>query len=145
MNNTNKVLIGLGVAAAALVAGIIIKKKVAKKYTTKDVNGNLVDVDENPIDFKKAAEEKVEKILAFVTEHADDIGSIVTVIGLVTGLLELKNAIVGGNRLKRIEKKVDDLHKMNLCLMACELESYQAILNPEGARAINKAVEVKTV
>lgn len=113
----------IGAVATAIVAGVIIVKKINDDRKTIDV-----DYDENGVTiaeretFKEAAIRKVNEILSWVSNNPDKVESVTSivstlsvVIGIVTGIVELYSSLKSAKD-KTNEKILNELTEIHLCL-----------------------------
>lgn len=113
INNFTKMLIGAAIGTA-VVAGVGMFIASKEKEDKNDVAEQAVVQDEDGSVLKKIkrfVKKKVIKFLAFVALHMEQIESISTCVGLVTGVIGIASAIKEYRRGDDLQKQIDDLHK----------------------------------
>lgn len=113
----------IGVVATAIVAGVIIVKKINddRKSIDVDYDENGATITERET-FKEAAIRKVNEILSWVSNNPEKVESVTSivstmsvVIGIITGIVELYSSLKTA-RDKTNEKILNELTEIHLCL-----------------------------
>lgn len=115
MTTLGKIALGIGAAIGVVTVVHVVVKSKEDKYATV----NDTDKKEEERSFKEKIKDyvfkKVEQILAFATQHIEQIQTAGVLIGAAAGVLELIYRI---KKLKDHKKLFDELHDIKI--MICE-------------------------
>lgn len=117
MNNIAKILVGVGVVGVAATAAYVVTKRPKKERTVERVREDgvvekktIIEVGDSIMDrIKDAALKKAVRILSWAFLHKDQLTAAATLLGVVSAVFQIINAVKEYRLGKELHKKLNKI------------------------------------